>query len=289
MSTAKALILLLLAFALIIGCGSKETGKTGDAEEVAVTSPGIVIDYSLTVSGIPMMEDMTFNYQFATDGEMGKMTSESIIPAGDQVRTQKLANITDLQGKAQTYMNEIAKTYASVPFPDASTVPPSTGPDATIEVEPTGNTKTILGVECSEIAVKLEVSRLGAGGTSKTAMAGNLWVSSNFAGFDMYQSFQKKMRNAIGNTRLQGSGYLEFLTRSGFSRENLDKLYDEIGGFPFDGGLELVLNQGEQNETKIKTDIKVGSFSADPVQRSAFEVPEDYTMVDLGQVMRPGN
>lgn len=287
MRITEALVMLLLAFAVIAGCGSDEAEKTGESDQVVATSPGFMIDYSLTVSGIPMMKDMNFNYHFLTDGQVGRMSSESIIPAGEEVRTQKLAHITDIGRGVQLYLNEIAKTYASVPIPDPSTVPPSTAPEATIEVEPTGNTRTILGVECKEMAVNLEVEKLGAGGTSTTMMTGTLWVSDDFPGYDLYWSFQKKVREVIGDSRLQGSGYFEFLNRSGFSREHLDQFYDKIGGFPFGGTLELALNQGMQNETNIKTTIGVAGFSADPIDESVFEIPEDYTEVELGQVMRP--
>lgn len=289
MRVTKVLFLLLFAGVLIIGCGGNDTEEPGESGETGVTSPGMVVDYSLSVSGIPMMEEMTFNYQFCTDGERGRMSSESIIPAGEKVRKQSLAHITNIPDSVQTYMNEVTKTYATINFPDPSTVPPSTAPDASIEVEPTGDTKMILGTECREVTVNLEVSKVGAGGTSTTALTGNLWVSDSFPGYDLYQAFQSKSRDVIGESRLQGSGYFEFLTRSGFSRSNLTGLYSEVGGFPFEGDLELVLNKGSQNQTNIKTSIKVSSVSAEPVQQSMFEIPEDYTEVEVGQVMSPGN
>ncbi|MCK4655450.1 MAG: DUF4412 domain-containing protein, partial [candidate division Zixibacteria bacterium] len=223
MRITRTLLMALLAGLLMIGCSPSEKTDQGEKpEETAltdVTSAGLTIDYTLVVSGLPMMGDMTFNYQLSTNGKVGKMASESIIPAGEEVRTSKLAYVTDVEAGVQTYINEATKTYASLDIPDSSEIPPSTAPQAEVNVEPTGSTQTILGVECKEISVSIKVSRDSEAGAVTNVMNGKLWVSSDFEGYSLYESFQKATQTAIGQTRLQGSGYFEFLSRSGFSRE----------------------------------------------------------------------
>jgi len=293
MKILKAFLTALLAGLLIIGCSpSEKTELAEKAEETTVadaTGEALAIDYTLIVSGLPMLGDMTFNYQFSTDGKIGKMASESIIPAGDEVKTSKLAYVTDVDGGVQAYMNDVTRTFAIVDIPDPSEVPPSTSPEAVIKVDSTGNVDTILGVQCSEVEVTLEVTREGEAGNVTTSMSGNLWISSDFEGYGLYEDFQKVTKEAIGKSRLQGSGYFEFLSRSGFSRENLDELYDAIGGFPLAGTLELALNQGSSRPANMTTKLEVTRISSDPIAHSAFMVPEDYTEVDVGQVLRPGN
>ena len=91
MRITRTLLMALLAGLLMIGCSpSEETDQGEKPEETAVTdatSAGLTIDYTLVVSGLPMMGDMTFNYQLSTNGKIGKMASESIIPAGEEIRT----------------------------------------------------------------------------------------------------------------------------------------------------------------------------------------------------------
>jgi hypothetical protein len=293
MRITRTLLLALLAGLLMIGCSpSEETDQGEKPEETAVadaTGDGLTINYTLVVSGLPMMGDMTFNYQLSTNGKVGKMTSESIIPAGEEVRTSKLAYVTDVEAGVQTYINEVTKTYASLDIPDPSETPPSTSPQSEVSVEPTGNTQTLLGVECREIDVSLEVSREGEAGAVTTTMNGKLWVSSDFEGYGLYKSFHKATQEAISQTRLQGSGYFEFLSRSGFSRESLNTLYNEIGAFPLAGTLELDINQGSSRPANMTTKLDVTSISSDPIAQSSFMVPDDYTEVEIGQVLRPGN
>jgi hypothetical protein len=293
MRITKAFMAALLAGLLMLGCSSsEETGEVETAEETPVRQPtgeGVTIDYSLVVSGLPMLGEMTFNYQFSTDGKIGKMASESIIPAGDDVRRSKLAYVTDLDAAVQTYLNETTKTFASIDFPDPSQVPPSTSPEAGVQVNETGNVKEILGIECKEVDVSMEVTREGPEGPVTTSMSGKLWVSNGFEGYDLYEAFQKATQEAIGKTRLQGSGYFEFLIRSGFSRDNLDQLYEGIGAFPFEGTLDLAIKQGSSRQAEMVTKLEVTEISSDPIDPSAFGIPEEYTEVDLGQVSRPGN
>lgn len=292
MRITRTLLVALLAGLLMIGCSpSEETDqgeKPGETALADATGAGLTIAYTLVVTGIPMMGEMTFNYQFSTDGKVGKMASESIIPAGEEVRTSKLAYVTDVEAGVQTYINDATKTYASLDIPDSSEIPPATAPQAEVNVEPTGSTQTILGVECKEISVSLEVSKEGEEGALTTTMTGKLWVSSDFDGYSLYEAFQQATQKAVGQTRLQGSGYFEFLSRSGFNRESLNMLYDEIGAFPLAGTLELAINQGSSRQTNMTTKLNVTAINSDPVAQSSFMVPDDYTEVDIGQVLRPG-
>lgn len=289
MEIPKRLFVALLIGLLVLGCSSSEdTEQVGDAEEVIQTSPGVTIDFTLVVSGLPGFGAMTFNYEFITDGRTGRMGSESIIPAGEQERVSKLAYVTDIDGRTQTYMNSATKTYSTVTFPDSATVPPITHPEAEISVEPTGNVKELLGVQCSEVTISLEVSNETGQGTGTTSLKGNLWVNGDFEGYDAYMGFQRVSQDAIKHTRLQGSGYFEFLVRAGLSRENLNKFYEQLGGFPFQGELEFARAIGDAAPTVMTVKHEVTSASADPIDASVFTIPEDFTETDLRTVTMPG-
>lgn len=285
----KKIVLLLLVGVMAFGCSSDEPETTPETKAQVAPKPGpnVAISYTMLVSGIPMMGEMTFNQRYLTDGLIGRVEMESIIPVGDQVRTSEFATILDLDNQIVHYVNDAAKTYSDVPFPDPASIPPATSPEITIEAEPTGQVDSLVGAECEEIDVAFTVAYKVKDQDVTTSMSGKLWVSKDFPGYDTYKAYQARSLEMLTDSRMQTGGFLDFLTRFNLSRENLDELYAALGGFPFGGDLEFKINEGLPQTFDLKTKLEVTDINTEDLDMAIFSVPEDYTPVDLSQVMAP--
>ena len=277
------LAILLTISLLILGCSpSEET----DAETTQSDSY-VTIAYTMKVSGIPMMAEMTFNQKYLTDGAIGRVEMESIIPVGEDTKTSKFSTIIDVDNRVVHYVNDVSKTFATVPFPDSLSTPPMTSPEMTISVEPNGQVDTIAGIECDGIELALEISFVAQDQPVKSTMSGTLWTSEDFPGYASYQAFQEKTRNALPSGQMQSGGFLDFLTRFGMSRENLDSLYAAMKGFPFSGDLVITLNKGLPNSFDLNTRLEMIETNTDAIDRALFSVPEEYTETEVMQIMMP--
>ncbi len=289
MDFLKVVVAILMAAMLVLGCGQNGGDEAEKTPQLEQTAEGVKIAYTMIVSGMPMMGDLTFKYVFRSDGVMGRMDSESIITAGDQTRTSYLSYVTNVEDSVQIFMNSGTKTYAVVSFPNPSDVPPVTSTDMEVSVEPTGETQTHVGNECEtrDLLVNLPLQRQGQ--ISESGMSGTLCVSNDFPGYDVYRNFMAHISDAVLNSRLQGSGYLEFLNRFGLTKENLETLYAEIGGFPLTGELTIDWHGSSDQPLTLVAKIDVTEIEAGPLGEDAFVVPEDYTEVDVGTVLRSGS
>ncbi|MFH1891172.1 MAG: DUF4412 domain-containing protein [Candidatus Zixiibacteriota bacterium] len=285
----KRIVLLMLVGVMVFGCSSEksETTPVEKTQNAPKPDSDVAISYTMLVSGIPMMGEMTFNQRYLTDGEIGRVEMESIIPVGDQVRTSEFATIVDLDNQMVHYVNDAAKTFASVPFPDSASIPPVTSPEITIKAEWTGQVDSMVGIQCEERDVAFTVSYKVRDQDVTTSMSGKLWVSKDFPGYNTFLAFQAKSLEKLTDSRMQSGGFLDFLTRFNLSRENLDSLYAALGGFPFGGDLEFKINEGLPQSFDLKTKLEVTDVSTDNLDTEIFAVPEDYTPVDLSQVMAP--
>jgi hypothetical protein len=156
-----------------------------------------------------------------------------------------------------------------------------------ISVKPTGNVDTLAGTPCEEEEVAFSVSFKVKDQDVTTSMSGNLWVSKDFPGYDTYKAFQAACKQKLTDPRMQSGGFLDFLTRFSLSRENLDSLYAALDGYPFGGNLDFKVNQGLPNTFDLKTKLEVTDVSTAAIDPALFAVPEDYTTVDVSQVMAP--
>ena len=282
----KRIIAMLLMGLLIAGCSSSE--KTEKAKEALKPDSDVMIAYDMIVSGLPRMGDMTFKYKFSTDGQASRMATESSVPIGKEVKNMSSSLIINLDDRAEYFLNDITEVYAKVEFPDTAQIPPSTSPETSINVEPTGKVDTLLGIQCKEIT--LNITTPSPAGTLSTFMTGTMWVNSDFLGYDSYRTFQMKAIDAMGKARkLQRSGPLEFLARFGMSRESLNDLYEKIDGFPFKANLQSKVNEGSSKEFTLTINMEATEISNDAIDKSYFIVPESYTEVDIRSVMMPGN
>ncbi len=289
----KKLAILLTIGLLVFGCSSSDKADAEKQQQTQTASessgPNVEIAYSMKVSGIPMMSEMTFNQTYYTNGDIGRVEMESIIPVGEKTRTSKFSTIIDVDNRVVHYVNDISKTFADVPFPDSAATPPATSPEMTISVDPNGETKTIAGVECKGIDLALEISYVAQDKPVKSTMSGTLWVSDDFPGYDLYKSFQEKTREALPVGQMQSGGFLDFMLKFGMSRDNLDSLYASMDGFPFGGDLVFTLNKGLPNSFDLNTKLTVTETNTNPIDPSMFAVPEDYTKSEVMQVMMPSN
>jgi len=284
----KSLVVFLIGL-LMFGCSpSEKEGETSEKmEPVPTADADLSIAYTLVVSGIPMVGEMTFNQKYITDGETGRVEMESVIPVGQETRTASFATIIDLNNKKLNYVNDVTKTYATIDIPDSAKVPPETSPEMKLEVNPTGEVDTVAGIEVKSLDIALELNYMIQDKPATTTMSGVLWVSDAFTGYDAFKAFKANMKNKIADKRLQSGGFLDFLTRFNMSRDNLDELYDKLSGFPFRGELEFNINEGLPNGFTLTTNLNVTDVSNEAIDKAVFAVPEGYTVTDVQQVMSP--
>jgi hypothetical protein len=288
----KKLAVLLTIGLLVFGCSPSEKtdGETPQqTQSVPGTDSDVTITYTMKVSGIPMMAEMTFNQKYLSDGTIGRVEMESIIPVGEDTRISKFSTIVDVDNRVVHYVNDVSKTFKTIPFPDSLITPPATSPEMTISVEPNGQVDTIAGIECNGIDLALEISFVAQDQPVKSTMSGTLWTSGDFPGYASYQAFQEKTKNALPSGQMQSGGFLDFLTKFGMSRENLDSLYASMSGFPFAGDLVFTLNKGLPNGFDLNTKLEVTEVNTDAIDRALFTVPEDYTESEVMQIMMPSN
>jgi len=288
MNLLKVAAIILLSVLLLWGCGQKSEEKAEETAPSAASAEGVKIAYTMVVSGMPMMGDLTFNYVITTDGKMGRMDSESVVTAGDQTRKSYLSYVTNIMDSVQIFMNTGTKTFSVVNFPNPADVPPATETEMEISVEPTGKTETHLGYECNEVELIVNLPAQREGQTQNNGLSGTMCVSSDFPGYDVYKGFLDYISDVVKNRRLQGSGYLEFLNRFGLSKENLEQLYAELGGFPLAGNVTVDWRGGTAEPLKLTSKITVTEIEAGPIDPEIFVVPEGYTEVDVRTVLRSG-
>jgi hypothetical protein len=285
----KKAILVMMSAALIFSCSPSEkaNSKTSEGGTPAGQAAGgnLSIAYTMTVSGIPMMSNITFNQQYTTDGAAARVDMESLIPMGDTTRTSRFSTVIDLDKKVVLYLNDVSKIYASIPIPASSSVPPSTSPQLSIEVKPLSETKVIAGVECKGVDVSFAIPIKTADKEATTRMTGKFWVSDSFVGYDAFNSFKARAISEIADKRMQPGGFLDFLQRFGMSRDNLDSFYTKLGGFPFAGDVSLAINEGLPNTFNMGLTLQVQDVKSDKIDKSRFAVPEGYTPAEVSQVM----
>jgi hypothetical protein len=300
----KAVLITLLIGLVAFGCSSSDNSdqeaqqteqqseqqavqqtKTERPEIPPPTGDNVSIKYTLTVSGMPMMGDMTFNQRYISDGSIGRTDMESRIPVSGQTRMSKFGTIIDVDNRIISYVNDVSKTYASEDMPDLSDQNQEVAPDVTISVKPNGKVKTVAGVECEGVDVDFNLPAKDE--RPATSMNGELYVSNNFPGYDTYKKFNNKTGMALRGQQVQTGGFLDFMTRMNVGRGTLDSLYAALGGLAFEGSLNFVLNKGQSNALNMTTNLEVTEVSTDPIDRSLFGIPEDYTEANSMQVMAP--
>jgi hypothetical protein len=168
------------------------------------------------------------------------------------------------------------------------------------EVKPTGRTRDIEGVPCTEFAVlmKMNMAAVAAGAGSSlppeaTAMLkdvflrieGSSWVAKDAPGAAEYAAFQKAASRAAMSalSRVSAGGGASSALPGGMER--LFTGFPEAAGIPYLTELTTAVEgTGQfvallQGMAQMKITSKVTGLSTAPVAAEAFALPEGYTVV----------
>ena len=221
--------------------------------------------------------------------------SRTDIDTGDQV----LTTIIDTESNQMYVLRPADKTALQLPADGGAT-----GQAAVAEVEatvkPTGRTRDVEGVACTEFAVsmKMNMAAVAAGAGSSlppeaTAMLkdiflrveGSTWVAKEAPGAAEYATFQKAASRAAmaALSRVSASGGASSSIPGGMER--LFTGFPEASGIPYLTELTTAVEgTGQfvallQGMAQMKITNKVTSVSTEPVGADAFAVPEGFTVV----------
>jgi hypothetical protein len=219
--------------------------------------------------------------------------SRTDVDLGDQVVT----TIIDTQANQMYLLRPEEKTAQLFPV-DAGAAGQSTGPAIDAEVKPTGRTRDIDGVSCSEFTVmmKMNMAAMAAGTGSSlppeaTAMlkdvflrvTGSTWVAKDAPGATDYAAFQKAASRVALSALSRASGGASSPIPSGMER--LFTGFPEAIGIPYLTELTTAVEgTGQfvallQGMAQMKITSKVTGVSTEPIAADAFTVPEGYTVV----------
>lgn len=221
--------------------------------------------------------------------------SRTDVDTGDQA----LTTIIDTESNQMYVLRPADKTALQLQV-DGGAAGQAAGAAVEADVKPTGRTRDIEGVQCSEFAVtmKMNMATMAAGAGSSlppeaTAMLkdvflrieGSSWVAKDAPGATEYATFQKAASRAAmaALSRVSASGGASSPLPGGMER--LFTGFPEAAGIPYLTELTTAVEgTGQfvallQGMAQMKITSKVTSLSNEPVGADAFAVPEGYTLV----------
>lgn len=259
--------------------------------------------------------DVTITTSTSIEGAMAAAAGGAVTPKivtrikGNKARTDIDVNglmtstIVDLATKQMTLLRHDDKT-AQVMDSGSVTVPTPKGPmpmpmpkiDTT--VKPTGQTREINGVACSEFAVSMTMDMSSMGGRADMPpeaasmfkgltmkMNGSAWVGKDAPGAAEYMTYQaaaaKMALTAVGGAAPGGRG-------GNLMPQGMEKLiagFTEAPGIPYlteltmtmEGNSQIAAMMSQMGQMKIIS--RVTDVSTAAVADSTFVVPPDYKMI----------
>lgn len=135
-----------------------------------------------------------------------------------------------------------------------------------VQVIRTGEKKTILGKECEEVIVTMQVGDEEGTSTLKQTM----WVTKGIPGYQEIQNFQKQMT---------GSGSMSASMMGGDRKtfEEFQRKTGEIEGFPLVIDMEMTMDAQGMAMT-FKTHSEVTKVETTPISDKVFEIPAGYSL-----------
>ena len=221
--------------------------------------------------------------------------SRTDVDTGDQA----LTTIIDTESNQMYVLRPADKTALQLQV-DGGAAGQAAAAAVEADVKPTGRTRDIEGVLCSEfsVAMKMNMATMAAGAGSSlppeaTAMLkdvflrieGSSWVAKDAPGATEYAAFQRAASRAAMTalSRVSASGGASSPLPGGMER--LFTGFPEAPGIPYLTELTTAVEgTGQfvallQGMAQMKIMSKVISLSTEPVGADAFAVPEGFTVV----------
>jgi hypothetical protein len=157
-----------------------------------------------------------FSYTMTMKNAGGMMSaaggsSDHTFLKGDKMRLDhgNTSTILDLSAQTVTQINHTQKTYTVAPFGQFAAAPGQADVDMKIDVQETGQHRTIGGFDCHQVVVTMDVDspQMGQpGGATKMHMTMDLWVSPDVPGYREMRAFYQRMATGPGWAALTHGG-----------------------------------------------------------------------------------
>jgi len=233
---------------------------------------------------VPASADVTIKSKMSVQGMGQTMASESTIMIKDGfMRTDMNLNgmqqtsIIDVKGRRYIVLDPRTRT-ATVTSGDAmqQQMDQMGAGDLTLEVTPTGETKTVAGMRCDGYTINVSMP-MNMGGQSVTmTMSGPSWSAKNAQGAEDFFAFMKAASDAgmfLVNPGQRGQGSAGELMRK-MAEAGLPCASDLEMGMAGGGEMAAMLSQMGKSTMSNET----VSVTTDTLDEALFAIPDGYTV-----------
>jgi hypothetical protein len=264
----------------------------------------LTLAVAVAIASASLGADVTIVTTLSMEGSMPGMAGQSMPRMTTHIKGLKSAsvvetgpatitNILDVANRRVIVLNSQDRTAqvfdGSSPRADAVTMP-----DLDITLKPTGRTRTLQGVECTEHVYEITIrmdEMMGGAQVPPEALAmlagvtmrmnGSVWSATTGPGAGEYMAFMKASLS---------KDILELMSAMTGLAGGLDQMMSataQAPGIPYltevtmtaEGAGPVVDMMRQMGPMKMK--MEVTSVSTDPVPDSLFEIPEGYKKVDF--------
>jgi hypothetical protein len=212
---------------------------------------------------------------------------------------QTVTTIIDVEAGTMLMLRPEEKTALAYPL-DLAAAAQTGGSAVEVEVKPTGQTRDIEGVSCTEFAVnmKMNMAAIATGGGSSLPpeaaamlkdvfirITGSTWVAKDAPGAADYAAYQKVAARAAVTALSRGSATGGAASPLPNGMERLVTGFAEAAGIPYLTELTTAVEgSGQfvgllQGMAQMKIVSKVTGVSTEAIAPDTFTVPEGYTVV----------
>jgi hypothetical protein len=168
----------------------------------------------LTVAGsVAARADFSYTMTMKTAGGMTAVpggSSDHVFIKGDKLRIDhgNTATILDLSTQTSIQINNTQKTYSVAPFGQFAAGAGQVDVDMKIDVQETGQHKTIGGYNCHEVIMTMDVDspQMQQMGGAKMHMTMDFWVSPDVPGYQEMRALYQRMASGPGWAALTHGG-----------------------------------------------------------------------------------
>lgn len=243
----------------------------------------VALVVALAFSGLPAFADVTVRMTLSTSGGPMAMEMTTVTYVkGQKLRTdakgmnQDVSVVVDVPAGQQLMVNHATKQAVSFdPAAATANLPMSFG-EITMSLEPSGETREILGRKCAGYNLAVNMPMTMAGETLTMKMTGPVWIASDGPGVSDFTQFYKAAIAAgmfVPNPLGQGPQSKSMVEmQKAFSERGIP--LEQVMQFSVEGGGQMAQAMGQMNMTMT---MKATSISTDPIADDLFTVPAGYT------------
>jgi len=233
---------------------------------------------------VPVSADVTIKSKMTMQGMGQQMASESTIMIADGfMRTDMTLNgmqqisIIDVKGRRYITLDPRAKT-ATVTSADAmqQQMDQMGAGDMTVDVTPTGDTKTIAGMSCAGYTITITMPMNMGGQAVTMTMNGPSWSAKDAPGAKEFVAFMQAASDAgmfLVNPGPRGQANAGEIMRKTFEAGVPCASDLELG---MEGGGEMAAMMSQMGKSTMSSETV--SVSTDTLDAALFAIPDGYTV-----------